>query len=88
VKAAVAAGHPAERAKFFQNSSEAGEFLAQFIKPNDLLLLKGSRGVKMEKILQAIDTGHARTGAQTNGAPKNAERTSGEHAAVQPKVQR
>src|SRR5580692_7754070 len=87
VKAAVAAGHPAERAKFFQNSDEAGEFLAQFIKPNDLLLLKGSRGVKMEKILQAIDVGHVRSGVQTDGAPKNAERTSGEHAAVQPKVQ-
>jgi UDP-N-acetylmuramoyl-tripeptide--D-alanyl-D-alanine ligase len=87
VKAAVAAGHPAERAKFFQNSGEAGEFLAQFIKPNDLLLLKGSRGVKMEKILEAIDAGHVRSRAQTNGAQKNAERTSGD-AAVQPKVQR
>jgi UDP-N-acetylmuramoyl-tripeptide--D-alanyl-D-alanine ligase len=88
VKAAIAAGHPAERAKFFQNSGEAGEFLAQFVKPNDLLLLKGSRGVKMEKILEAIDAGHVRSGAQTNGAQKNAERTGGEHAAVQPKVQR
>jgi UDP-N-acetylmuramoyl-tripeptide--D-alanyl-D-alanine ligase len=88
VKAAVAAGHPAERAKFFANSGEAGEFLAQFIKPNDLLLLKGSRGVKMEKILEAIDAGHVRSIAQTNGAQKNAERTGGEHAAVQPKVQR
>jgi UDP-N-acetylmuramoyl-tripeptide--D-alanyl-D-alanine ligase len=83
VKAAIAAGHPQERAKFFQNSGEAGEFLAQFIQPNDLLLLKGSRGVKMEKILEAIDTGHARSGAQTNGAQKSAE-----HAAPQPRVQR
>ena len=88
VKAAIAAGHPQERAKFFQNSAEAGEFLAQFIQPNDLLLLKGSRGVKMEKILEAIDTGHARSGAQTNGAQKSAEQTSAEHAAPQPKVQR
>jgi UDP-N-acetylmuramoyl-tripeptide--D-alanyl-D-alanine ligase len=78
VKAAIAAGHPAERAKFFQNSTEAGEFLAQFIQPSDLLLLKGSRGVKMEKILEAIDAGHARSGAQA----------SAEHAAAQPKGQR
>jgi UDP-N-acetylmuramoyl-tripeptide--D-alanyl-D-alanine ligase len=88
VKAAVAAGHPAERARFFQNSGEAGEFLAPFIKPNDLLLLKGSRGVKMEKILEAIDAGYVRSGAQTNGAQKSAQRTGGEHAAVQPKAQR
>ncbi len=80
VKAAVAAGHPQERAKFFQNSTEAGEFLAQFIRPHDLLLLKGSRGVKMEKILQAIDAGHARSAAQIN-----ARQTSAEHAATQPK---
>jgi UDP-N-acetylmuramoyl-tripeptide--D-alanyl-D-alanine ligase len=83
VKAAIAAGHPQERAKFFQNSAEAGEFLAQFIQPNDLLLLKGSRGVKMEKILEAIDTGHARSGVQ-----KSVEQTSAEHAAPQPRVQR
>jgi len=81
VRAAVAAGHPAERAKFFQNSAEAGEFVASFIRPHDLLLLKGSRGVKMEKILEAIDAGHARSGAQVNS---NANANT-EHAAAQPK---
>jgi hypothetical protein len=30
-----------------------------------LLLLKGSRGVKMEKILEAIDASHARTAEKT-----------------------
>src|ERR1700722_10025650 len=83
VRAAVAAGHPADRAKFFQNSAEAGDFLAHFIQPNDLLLLKGSRGVKMEKILEAIDAGHARQAS--NDAQTNA---SAEHAAAQPKGQR
>jgi UDP-N-acetylmuramoyl-tripeptide--D-alanyl-D-alanine ligase len=78
VKAAVAAGHPADRAKYFQNSAEAGEFLASFIRPDDLLLLKGSRGVKMEKILEAIDAGHARCATQPNT----------EHAVAQPKGQR
>jgi UDP-N-acetylmuramoyl-tripeptide--D-alanyl-D-alanine ligase len=78
VKAAVAAGHPADRAKYFQNSAEAAEFLTSFIRPDDLLLLKGSRGVKMEKILEAIDAGHTRSAAQTDA----------EHAATQPKGQR
>jgi UDP-N-acetylmuramoyl-tripeptide--D-alanyl-D-alanine ligase len=75
VKAAVAAGHPADRAKCFHNSTEAAEFLAKFIQPHDLLLLKGSRGVKMEKILEAIDANHARIGSHA----------SAEHAAAQPK---
>jgi UDP-N-acetylmuramoyl-tripeptide--D-alanyl-D-alanine ligase len=60
VHAAIAAGHPRERAKFFKNSAEAADFVARFITRDDLLLLKGSRGVKMEKILEAIEAGHAR----------------------------
>ena len=69
VEAAVAAGHPRERTRFFENSAAAGEFLKSFIKEGDLLLLKGSRGVRMEKILEAIDTMHPRkgTGAEPVG---------------------
>src|SRR5277367_6444158 len=78
VKAAVAAGHPADYAKFFQNSAEAAEFLAKFIQSGDLLLLKGSRGVKMEKILEAIDARHGRE-AHSGSQP------STEHVAAQPK---
>jgi UDP-N-acetylmuramoyl-tripeptide--D-alanyl-D-alanine ligase len=63
VEAAVTAGHPRERARYFENSSEAGEFLKGFVQRGDLLLLKGSRGVKMEKILEAIDAAHARRSA-------------------------
>jgi UDP-N-acetylmuramoyl-tripeptide--D-alanyl-D-alanine ligase len=84
VKAAVAAGHPAERAKYFQNSAEAAEFLAAFIQPHDLLLLKGSRGVKMEKILDAIDSRHERHERQAG----NGSQASAEHAAAHPKGQR
>ncbi len=60
INAAIAAGHPQERAKFFKTSSEAADFLSGMITSGDLLLLKGSRGVKMEKILEAIDVSHAR----------------------------
>jgi len=84
VKAAVAAGHPADRAKYFQNSAEAGEFLATFIQPHDLLLLKGSRGVKMEKILEAVDARHERLEHQ---APNRSQAGAGQVAA-QPKGQR
>jgi UDP-N-acetylmuramoyl-tripeptide--D-alanyl-D-alanine ligase len=60
VNAAIKAGHPRDRAIFFQNSQEASKFLEQFIEPGDLLLLKGSRGVRMERILEAMDVRHRR----------------------------
>ncbi len=63
VRAAVDSGHAPERAKFFESSDEAARFLAEFVAGGDLLLLKGSRGVKMEKILEAIETGHKRIAA-------------------------
>ena len=64
IHAAVEAGHPAERARYFESSEEAGEFLGEFLKRGDLLLLKGSRGVKMEKALERIEAQHARVGAK------------------------
>ncbi len=64
VDAAIAAGHPRERTQFFENSQDAAKFLAQFITRGDLLLLKGSRGTRMERILEAIDARHARLGIQ------------------------
>jgi UDP-N-acetylmuramoyl-tripeptide--D-alanyl-D-alanine ligase len=60
VSAAIEAGHPEERTRQFENSADAGKFFARFIQAGDLLLLKGSRGVQMEKILEAIDSQHAR----------------------------
>ncbi len=61
VRAAIDAGHASERAKFFEDSDDAAKFLAEFVTGGDLLLLKGSRGVKMEKILDAIDARYKRT---------------------------
>jgi len=66
VRAAMNAGHPAERAQYFENPEEAGEFLKKFVTKGDLLLLKGSRGVKMEKILEAIDAEHPRLNPQSS----------------------
>jgi UDP-N-acetylmuramoyl-tripeptide--D-alanyl-D-alanine ligase len=72
VDAAVKAGHQNSRAKYFEDSVEAGKFFADFVEPGDLLLLKGSRGVKMEKILDAIDATHARIGSTTSAAGSTA----------------
>ena len=60
LRAAVEAGHPESHSRFFENSEEAAKFLPGFLEPGDLLLLKGSRGVRMERILEAIAAQHPR----------------------------
>jgi UDP-N-acetylmuramoyl-tripeptide--D-alanyl-D-alanine ligase len=40
--------------KFFDNSVEAGEFLANEIKAGDLVLVKGSRGVRTERVVEKL----------------------------------
>ena len=54
VEGAVAAGVPRERTRFFATPAEAAGFLAEFVKPGDLLLVKGSRSVKMERIVDEL----------------------------------
>lgn len=54
IEGAAAGGHPRSRTKFFANSGEAAKFLAELVAPGDLLLVKGSRGVKMERIVEAL----------------------------------
>jgi UDP-N-acetylmuramoyl-tripeptide--D-alanyl-D-alanine ligase len=54
IEGAVAAGLPREHTKFFSTSEEAAKFLAGFVQSGDVLLVKGSRGVKMERIVDAL----------------------------------
>ena len=67
VDAAIQAGHPRECARFFENSEDAAKFVAEFVLPGDLVLLKGSRGVKMEKVLEAIDSRYQRQEPKSAG---------------------
>src|SRR5229473_1693858 len=62
VEGAVAAGLPRARARFFAAPQEAAEFLAGFIVSGDVLLVKGSRGVKMEQIVESLIARHAAPG--------------------------
>jgi UDP-N-acetylmuramoyl-tripeptide--D-alanyl-D-alanine ligase len=68
-------GLPGDRARFFPNSSEAAEFLAGILQPGDLLLVKGSRGVRMERVLEALRSRYALAG---DTAPSPAA-TEGRH---------
>jgi UDP-N-acetylmuramoyl-tripeptide--D-alanyl-D-alanine ligase len=62
IEGAVAAGFPRPQTKFFASSEEAAKFLEEFIASGDVLLVKGSRGVKMERIVEALLTRYAAPG--------------------------
>ena len=59
VEGAVSGGLSKAQTKFFPSSEQAAEFLSEFVAPGDLLLVKGSRGVKMERIVEALLARHA-----------------------------
>jgi len=68
VKILIVVGHRAQKIKEgalefgmgekdiyeFLNSKEAGEFLKTFINKNDLILIKGSQGMRMERAVEMI----------------------------------
>jgi UDP-N-acetylmuramoyl-tripeptide--D-alanyl-D-alanine ligase len=54
VEGAAAAGVPKTHTKFFSSSDDAADFLSGFVTAGDLLLVKGSRGVKMERVVEAV----------------------------------
>jgi UDP-N-acetylmuramoyl-tripeptide--D-alanyl-D-alanine ligase len=62
VEGAVAAGLPRAHGKFFATSEEAAKFLEDFFAPGDVLLVKGSRGVKMECIVDVLLARYAAPG--------------------------
>jgi UDP-N-acetylmuramoyl-tripeptide--D-alanyl-D-alanine ligase len=51
---AIEGGLPPSQVHFFADSSAAASFLSDLVKAGDLLLVKGSRGVKMERITEAL----------------------------------
>ncbi|MDO8261277.1 MAG: Mur ligase family protein [Candidatus Magasanikbacteria bacterium] len=54
VRGAEAAGMNSDKIFHFDNSSEAGRFIQDRIETGDLILVKGSQGMRMEKIVKEI----------------------------------
>src|SRR5580693_60572 len=66
VEGAVAAGLPRAQTKFFPTPVEAAQFLETLLVSGDLLLVKGSRGVKIEQIVEALSARTASPGECSN----------------------
>ncbi|WP_245574289.1 UDP-N-acetylmuramoyl-tripeptide--D-alanyl-D-alanine ligase [Desulfovirgula thermocuniculi] len=54
VRGALEAGMPAGRAAHFASRGEAAAFLKEVIRPGDVVLVKGSRGMRMEEIYEEV----------------------------------
>jgi UDP-N-acetylmuramoyl-tripeptide--D-alanyl-D-alanine ligase len=54
VEGAIAAGMPSEQARFFADAAEAGRFCRGVIRPGDVILVKGSRGVHLETAIELL----------------------------------
>ncbi|OFV83982.1 MAG: hypothetical protein A3D93_03630 [Acidobacteria bacterium RIFCSPHIGHO2_12_FULL_67_30] len=54
VDAATAAGMPAARARFFETKEAATDWLGEILQAGDWVLLKASRGVALETVLEAL----------------------------------
>jgi UDP-N-acetylmuramoyl-tripeptide--D-alanyl-D-alanine ligase len=66
VEGAVTAGLPRAQTRCFSSSEKAAKFLEDFLMPGDLLLVKGSRGVKMERVVEALLTRHLAPGEKSH----------------------
>jgi UDP-N-acetylmuramoyl-tripeptide--D-alanyl-D-alanine ligase len=54
LEGAVAAGMPSSRTRFFPDAPSAGEFCQSQLEPRDVVLVKGSRGVHLEAVVEML----------------------------------
>lgn len=54
LEGATAAGLPASHGRFFTDAKSAGVFLKNVIEPGDVILVKGSRAVRLETVIEML----------------------------------
>jgi UDP-N-acetylmuramoyl-tripeptide--D-alanyl-D-alanine ligase len=57
-RGAVAAGLPGTQVHFFTEVNPAADLIYRKVQPGDLVLIKGSRGVHLEKMVQSLRSGY------------------------------
>jgi UDP-N-acetylmuramoyl-tripeptide--D-alanyl-D-alanine ligase len=57
-QAAAEVGFKNERIYSFLECDQARDFLQEFLQEKDVVLVKGSRGMRMDKIVAALETEH------------------------------
>ncbi|MBI4482481.1 MAG: UDP-N-acetylmuramoyl-tripeptide--D-alanyl-D-alanine ligase [Acidobacteria bacterium] len=57
--AAIRAGMPEDRVRFFETADEAADYLLGFLREGDLVLVKGSRGVRTDRIVERLKERYA-----------------------------
>jgi UDP-N-acetylmuramoyl-tripeptide--D-alanyl-D-alanine ligase len=67
-EAAVASGLAGAQALFVENADKAGSVLVEMLADGDVVLLKGSRGVRLERALDRIVAAFDHEGAVAQGA--------------------
>jgi UDP-N-acetylmuramoyl-tripeptide--D-alanyl-D-alanine ligase len=58
LEGALEMGFPAELTRFFPGPEEAAEFCSTLLQPGDVVLVKGSRGVHLEKVAELLRATH------------------------------
>jgi UDP-N-acetylmuramoyl-tripeptide--D-alanyl-D-alanine ligase len=56
-QAAINKGFPSDHVLWFSNSSQAAEHITETVRPGDVVLIKGSNSMRMERILSALSEG-------------------------------
>jgi UDP-N-acetylmuramoyl-tripeptide--D-alanyl-D-alanine ligase len=71
VEGATQVGLPADRAAFFPSAEEAAERLLALLRPGDVVLVKGSRGVHLERVIELLQSS-----GEASSAGKGLKRSS------------
>ena len=70
LEGALEEGFAPEQTRFFDDASSAGEFCRTLIKPGDAVLVKGSRGVHLERVIELLIPSQASSSGRPRETPE------------------
>ncbi len=73
LEGALEAGLQPENSRFFDDAAAAGEFTRTILKPGDAVLVKGSRGVHLERVIELLFSSPAASSAASRNSPDSAD---------------